>query len=71
MIKHERKTIKNWAADDRPREKMIVKGKGALSNAELIAILIGSGSGELSAVELAREVLNAVSDNLYAFCFHL
>ena len=44
---------------------MISKGKGTLSNAELIAILIGSGNGELSAVELAREVLNAVGDNLY------
>ena len=65
MIKTDRKAIKSWAADDRPREKMISKGKGALSNAELIAILIGSGSGELSAVELAREVLNAAGDNLY------
>lgn len=44
---------------------MISKGKGTLSNAELIAILIGSGNGEFSAVELAREVLNAVGDNLY------
>ena len=44
---------------------MISKGKGTLSNAELIAILIGSGNDELSAVELAREVLNAVGDNLY------
>lgn len=63
MTKH--KTIKNWAADDRPREKMIAKGKGALSNAELIAILIGSGSGDRSAVTLAREVLDGVGDNLY------
>jgi len=65
MINTDRKSIKTWAADDRPREKMISKGKGALSNAELIAILIGSGNGELSAVELAREALNAVGDNLY------
>lgn len=65
MINKDRKSIKTWAADDRPREKMISKGKGTLSNAELIAILIGSGNGELSAVELAREVLNAVGDNLY------
>ena len=65
MINTSRKTIKHWAADDRPREKMIVKGKGALSNAELIAILIGSGSGELSAVELARQMLSAIGDNLY------
>ena len=60
-----RKTIKSWAVDDRPREKMISKGRGTLSNAELIAILIGSGSGTLSAVELAREVLDSVGDNLY------
>lgn len=60
-----RKTIKDWAVDDRPREKMIAKGKGALSNAELLAILIGSGSGDLSAVELARQMLSAVDDNLY------
>lgn len=65
MIENERKTIKHWAADDRPREKMVSKGKGALSNAELIAILIGSRCGELSAVELARQVLNTVDDNLY------
>ena len=65
MIHTDRKTIKHWAADDRPREKMISKGKGTLSNAELIAILIGSGCGERSAVELAREVLNSVDDNLY------
>lgn len=65
MINTDRKSIKKWAADDRPREKMISKGKGTLSNAELIAILIGSGNGELSAVELARVVLNAVGDNLY------
>ena len=65
MINTNRKTIKSWALDDRPREKMIAKGKGALSNAELIAILIGSGSGELSAVELARQVLAGSNDNLY------
>ena len=59
------KCIKAWAADDRPREKMIAKGKGVLSNAELLAILIGSGSGEQSAVALAREVLSDANDNLY------
>ena len=65
MIENDRKTIKHWAADDRPREKMIGKGKGALSNAELLAILIGSGPGGQSAVELARQVLSTVSDNLF------
>jgi DNA repair protein RadC len=65
MIANDHKTIKHWAADDRPREKMICKGKGSLSNAELIAILIGSGPGGQSAVELARQVLYSVGDNLY------
>lgn len=60
------KTIKDWAVDDRPREKMIAKGKVTLSNAELLAILIGSGSGGQSAVELSRDVLGSVGDNLYA-----
>ena len=46
----EKKSIKEWAPDDQPREKMMAKGKAALSNAELIAILIGSGNSELSAV---------------------
>ena len=59
-----RKSIKEWAADDRPREKMISKGKDALSNAELIAILIGSGDTEKSAVELARQILADNRNNL-------
>ena len=64
MIRTTSKTIKDWAIDDRPREKMIAKGKGTLSNAELIALLIGSGHGGMSAVELAREVLSSTNDNL-------
>lgn len=65
MTKGERKTIKDLAEDDRPREKMLAKGKGSLSNAELIAILIGSGHEELTAVDLAREVLAESDDNLF------
>ncbi len=61
---NEKKTIKEWAADDRPREKMMTKGKSALSNAELIAILIGSGSSKLSAVELSRSILDSAGNNL-------
>ena len=61
---NEKKSIKEWAADDRPREKMINKGKASLSNAELIAILIGSGNSELSAVELSRSILDSVNNNL-------
>lgn len=61
---NEKKSIKEWASDDRPREKMMAKGKSALSNAELIAILIGSGNTELSAVELSRKILDSVDNNL-------
>lgn len=61
---NEKKSIKEWAEDDRPREKMMNKGKVALSNAELIAILIGSGNAEQSAVELSRSILDSVGNNL-------
>jgi DNA repair protein RadC len=63
-MSNEKKPIKEWAIDDRPREKMMTKGKAALSNAELIAILIGSGNNELSAVELSRVILDSVGNNL-------
>ena len=59
-----KKTIKEWAKDDRPREKMMAKGKSALSDAELIAILIGSGNSESSAVELSRTILDSVGNSL-------
>lgn len=64
MNETDKKSIKEWAADDRPREKMMAKGKNALSNAELIAILIGSGNSKLSAVELSRLILDSVDNNL-------
>lgn len=57
-------SIKNWAADDRPREKLISKGKSALSNAELIAILIRTGTKEKSAIDIAKNILNACGNNL-------
>ena len=57
-------SIREWAEDDRPREKLISKGRLALSNAELIAILIGSGSTKHSAVDLSKEILTSVQDNL-------
>jgi DNA repair protein RadC len=57
-------TIKNWAIDDRPREKLQYKGKEALSNAELLAILINNGSKEKSALALAQEILQLCSNNL-------
>ena len=58
------KSIKDWAEDDRPREKMLNKGVSSLSNAELIAILIGSGSRGESAVELSKRMLSSVDNNL-------
>lgn len=57
-------SIKNWAVDDRPREKMLNKGATALSNSELIAILINTGSKSKTAVELSREILKMGRDNL-------
>ena len=60
----ERLTITQWAEEDRPREKMILHGVSALSNAELLAILIGSGNTEESAVELMRKVLAGYGNNL-------
>lgn len=57
-------SIKNWSTDDRPREKLLQMGPRALSDSELIAILIGSGTREISAVELARKVLMLNSNNL-------
>lgn len=57
-------SIKTWAIDDRPREKLLAKGVTALSNSELLAILLNTGSKNKSAVELAREVLKLGSDNL-------
>ncbi|GIZ07368.1 DNA repair protein RadC [Flavobacterium sp. UMI-01] len=59
-------SIKQWAEDDKPREKLILKGKNALSDAELIAILIGSGSRSETAVELSKRILQSVGGNLNA-----
>lgn len=57
-------TIKSWAVDDRPREKLRAKGKTSLSTAELIAILIGSGNRGESAVDLSKKILWSVDQNL-------
>ena len=56
--------INRWAEEDRPREKLMSKGAQALSNAELLAILIGSGSGDDSAVSLMQKVLSAYDNSL-------
>ncbi|WP_034043259.1 RadC family protein [Wocania ichthyoenteri] len=57
-------SIKNWAQDDQPREKLLYKGKSALSDAELVAILIGSGNREESAVALCKRILASTGNNL-------
>lgn len=57
-------SIKSWAEDDRPREKLLLKGKSALSDAELIAILINSGNAEESAVDLAKHILKKYNNCL-------
>ncbi|MCB0442675.1 MAG: DNA repair protein RadC [Flavobacterium sp.] len=59
-------SIKNWAEDDKPREKLMLKGKSALSDAELLAILIGSGNRNESAVDLSKRILSHVDNNLNA-----
>jgi DNA repair protein RadC len=57
-------SIKNWSQDDQPREKLLYKGKAALSDAELLAILIGSGNRDESAVALCKRIFASVSNNL-------
>ena len=57
-------SIKQWAKDDRPREKLLLNGSESLSNSELLAILIHNGSKEKTAVDLAKEVLKLGKDNL-------
>jgi len=59
-------TIKQWKEDDRPREKMMEKGKASLSDAELIAIIIGTGTTEESAVALSKRILSRSDHNLNA-----
>jgi DNA repair protein RadC len=56
--------ITHWSEDDKPREKMMLKGKSVLSDAELVAILIGSGSRNESAVALSKRILASVNNNL-------
>ena len=59
-------SIKRWSLDDRPREKLLNKGKDVLTNAELVAILIGSGNRDESAVALSKRILSSVDNNLNA-----
>ena len=64
MSDYKKLNIKDWAAEDRPREKLLSKGARSLSDAELIAILSGSGNLEETAVELSRRILAAVNNKL-------
>ncbi len=57
--------ILSWAEEDRPREKLLLKGRSALSDAELIAILIGSGTRDQSAVDVGKTILRSVDNNLH------
>lgn len=57
--------IKSWSPEDRPREKLLLKGTSALSDAELVAILLGSGTTTMSAVELGKRILQSVGNNLH------
>ena len=59
-----KQAIRFWAEDERPREKLLLKGKAILTDAELLAILIGSGNTEESAVDLCKRILKSVEDNL-------
>ena len=56
--------IKSWAEEDRPREKLLAKGKSALSDVELLAILLRSGTSKLTAVDVARQLLSKANNNL-------
>ncbi len=58
-------SIKNWAEDEKPREKLQLKGAAALSDAELLAILISSGTREKSALDLSRDILSLAHNNLH------
>lgn len=66
MINQDKPTsgIKSWSEEDRPREKLVLKGARSLSGAELLAILVGSGNREETAVELCRRILSDVDHNL-------
>jgi DNA repair protein RadC len=64
MEENKKLTIKSWAEEDRPREKMIEKGASALSDAELVAIILGSGTKDMTAVDSAKNLLNSVDNDL-------
>jgi DNA repair protein RadC len=64
MEENKKLTIKSWAVEDRPREKMMAKGASVLSDAELVAIILGSGTKEMTAVDSAKNLLNGADNDL-------
>lgn len=66
-MQEDKYSIKHWAKDERPREKLRIKGADTLSDAELLAILLQNGTTGKSAIDLARELLNLARQNLVAF----
>jgi DNA repair protein RadC len=64
MEEYKSLSIRNWAVEDRPREKLMAGGTQSLSDAELIALLIGSGTRSISAVDLARQILHMAGNSL-------
>jgi DNA repair protein RadC len=66
ILKKNINTIKDWLPEDRPREKLLLKGKASLSDTELIAILLRSGTATLSAVDLAKKVLQSADNDLHS-----
>lgn len=65
MSQYRKVSIKTWAVEDRPREKMVSRGLSSLTDAELIAILISSGNSKESAVELSRRIMESIHHNLH------
>lgn len=65
IVKSESLSIKSWAPEDRPREKLLLKGKSALSEAELLAILLGTGTKTMTAVEIGKRLLQQANNNLH------
>lgn len=66
----QRLTIRAWAEEDKPREKLILKGRQALTDAELLAIILGSGNSHQTAVELAQTILNAHQNSYQSLARH-
>jgi DNA repair protein RadC len=64
-VEYKKLVIKNWALEDRPREKLLNHGTQSLSDTELLAIILGSGTKNTSAVELARQILESAGNNLH------